>query len=157
MNGQYHYGFRHLMKQVRTVVNDQGATLVTLEVHRGRETLIRVVIDHPLGTTLGLCQEVMRHLQSKLGWIESSLGPFRLEVTSPGVERILRRPREFRWAVGRRVCVVQKEHSLPGQEIHATLIHAGAEGIQLAIQDQPHPLFLPWSRVAKVRLESSPA
>jgi ribosome maturation factor RimP len=58
-------------------------------------------------------------------------GPYALEVSTPGIERPLRRPQDFRRAVGERVRVKTEEGVLEGElraaEDDAIRI-AGAEG-----------------------------
>ena len=56
---------------------------------------LRLVIDHPDGVDLGLCERVTNHLRDLL----SETG---LEVSSPGLERPLTRPEHFRRFAGAR-------------------------------------------------------
>jgi ribosome maturation factor RimP len=59
---------------------------------------VRLVIDHPEGVSLALCERVTRHLRDLLA-------DFGLEVSSPGPERPLTKPEHFRRFVGRRARV----------------------------------------------------
>ncbi len=59
---------------------------------------LRLVIDHPLGVDLELCERVTGHLRDLLR--ETGL-----EVSSPGPERPLTKPEHFRRFVGRRARV----------------------------------------------------
>jgi ribosome maturation factor RimP len=59
---------------------------------------IRLVIDHPDGVDLGLCERVTHHLRELLA-------DFGLEVSSPGPERPLTTPEHFRRFLGRHVRV----------------------------------------------------
>ncbi|MEX2253671.1 MAG: ribosome maturation factor RimP [Thermoleophilaceae bacterium] len=61
------------------------------------ETL-RLVIDHPDGVTLALCERVTGHLRDLLT-------EYALEVSSPGPERPLVKPDHFRRFLGRRARV----------------------------------------------------
>ena len=157
MNRPHRRAYQRLRRRIQAIVREYGAVLVALEVRRGRETLIRVAVDHPAGTTLALCRTLTLRFQDELAWVEARLGPLRWEVSSPGVDRVLRRPREFRWAAGRRVRIVRKDPDHAGRVIRATLLDAGARGIHIALQDQAPPQFLPWSSIANVRLDSGPA
>jgi ribosome maturation factor RimP len=56
---------------------------------------VRLVIDHPEGVDLDLCERVTHHLRDLL--LE-----FGLEVSSPGPRRPLTKPEHFRRYVGRR-------------------------------------------------------
>ena len=59
---------------------------------------LRLVIDHPRGVDLALCERVTGHLRDLLN-------KFSLEVSSPGPQRPLTRPDHFRRFVGRRARV----------------------------------------------------
>jgi ribosome maturation factor RimP len=59
---------------------------------------VRLVIDHPEGVSLGLCERVTHHL----GELLANYG---LEVSSPGPERPLTKPEHFERYIGRRARV----------------------------------------------------
>jgi ribosome maturation factor RimP len=65
---------------------------------------IRLVIDHPGGVDIALCERVTQHLSELLS-------EYALEVSSPGPERPLTKPHHFRRFVGRRARVrTRAEH-----------------------------------------------
>ncbi|HWH43700.1 MAG TPA: ribosome maturation factor RimP [Thermoleophilaceae bacterium] len=59
---------------------------------------VRLVVDHPGGVNLELCERVTRQLRDLLD-------DFGLEVSSPGPERPLTKPDHFRRYVGRKARV----------------------------------------------------
>jgi len=59
---------------------------------------LRLFIDHPDGVSLALCEQVTRGLSDLLA-------AYGLEVSSPGPERPLTKPRHFRRFLGRRARV----------------------------------------------------
>jgi ribosome maturation factor RimP len=59
---------------------------------------LRIVIDHPDGVDLALCEQVTHHLRDLLV-------DFGLEVSSPGPRRPLTKPDHFRRYLGRRARV----------------------------------------------------
>ena len=63
---------------------------------------LQLVIDHPDGVTLGLCERVTNHLRDYLA-------DYSLEVSSPGPKRPLTKPDHFRRFVGRRARVRTRE------------------------------------------------
>ena len=81
------------MPELETTVNerlrqlDPEVELVVLE-HPGRETL-RVVVDHPQGVDLELCERVTDALRDLLS-------EYSLEVSSPGADRPLTKPEHYR-------------------------------------------------------------
>ena len=63
---------------------------------------VRLVVDHPDGVDLALCERVTGHLRDLLV-------DFGLEVSSPGPERPLTKPDHFRRFVGRKARVRTRE------------------------------------------------
>ena len=59
---------------------------------------VRVVLDHPDGVDLELCERVTSHLRDLLA-------EYSLEVSSPGPERPLTKPEHYRRFIGRRARV----------------------------------------------------
>jgi ribosome maturation factor RimP len=101
---------------VRPVIEGEGLELV--DVTFGRESgrrILRITVDREGGVDLdtisGLSQKVSRRLD--LEGFEP--GPYALEVSTPGIERPLRRPQDFRRAVGERVLVKTDEGVLEGE------------------------------------------
>lgn len=87
------------------VLRDHGLELVELEWHPRRPRgVLRVFMDRPGGVGIADCERVSREVGDLLdvaGLIEVA---YDLEVSSPGLDRQLRTDREYRWAIGKRVC-----------------------------------------------------
>ena len=133
---------------VQPVLRDHGLTLVDLEWrgHRPRG-MLRVFVDKTGGVRVEDCQRVSRELGDVLdaaGLIEEA---YDLEVSSPGLDRQLRKDRELRWAVGKRV-----RCWLAGGEEHQGLL-VGVDPAELALDDDGRRVELPRARVTKARLD----
>ncbi|MET0800726.1 MAG: ribosome maturation factor RimP [Actinomycetota bacterium] len=119
---------------LRPLIEAEGFELY--DVTQGREggrTVLRVVVDGPGGvdidTLAHLTERVSRHLDLE-GY---GTGPYDLQVSSPGVERSLKRPEHFRRAVGERVRV-RTTAPMAGATTHTgELVGADDEGITLAV------------------------
>lgn len=61
----------------------------------GQEWYVRVFLDHPDGVTLDHCQEVARALGETLDAADPIPHAYRLEVSSPGLERPLRETTDY--------------------------------------------------------------
>ena len=70
----------------------------------GRARTVRVLVDRDGGVDLDAITAASERIQPALDALDE-LGPFALEVSSPGLERPLRRPEHFRRAVGETVSV----------------------------------------------------
>ncbi|HEY8530881.1 MAG TPA: ribosome maturation factor RimP [Limnochorda sp.] len=67
--------------------------------------ILRVSIDREGGVTLDDCQRVSEILSDELDRVDPIPGSYSLEVSSPGLERPLKKPREFERFQGRLVRV----------------------------------------------------
>src|SRR5438552_18121137 len=73
-----------------------GFELVDVELMGGRQNqLLRVYIDSPRGVTVDDCAQVSRQLSAILDVEDPFPGSYRLEVSSPGLDRPLVRPEDF--------------------------------------------------------------
>ena len=83
------------------VVLDAECYLWDVEyVKEGAEMILRVVIDSNEGITLDDCERVTRAIDPVLDEADPIESSYRLEVTSPGVERPLTRPDHFTSCIG---------------------------------------------------------
>jgi ribosome maturation factor RimP len=85
---------------VAAAVAGLGFDLESLDVQSaGRRKLVKVVVDSDDGVELDLLSGVSRAVAATLDAHDEVLGgPYTLEVTSPGVDRPLTRPRHWRRA-----------------------------------------------------------
>ena len=91
---------------VRPVIEGEGLELV--DVTFGREDgrrILRVTVDRDGGVDLDTISQLSQKVSRRLDLEGFEPGPYALEVTTPGIERPLRRPQDFRRAVGERVLV----------------------------------------------------
>ena len=101
---------------VRPVIEGEGLELV--DVTFGREDgrrILRVTVDRDGGVDLETISQLSGKVSRRLDLEGFEPGPYALEVTTPGIERPLRRPQDFRRAVGERVLVKTEEGVLEGE------------------------------------------
>jgi len=145
---------------VRPVVEAAGLELVDTSFTRenGRR-LLRVTVDRdsPPGIDLDTIAEVSGRISRRLDLEDFGSGRYDLEVSSPGVERPLKRPRDFERRVGHRVKVRSTE-PVEGSRTHTgTLEAADADGI--VVRTEAGDRRLRYDEVASARtvLEWGPA
>jgi ribosome maturation factor RimP len=108
-----------LSEIVERTVGGMGFECVDFQQsNRGR--LLRVFIDKPEGVTVDDCAEVSRQLTRVLA-VEGAEYE-RLEVSSPGLDRPLRKPSDFRRFAGQRVEVRMRERDASGRRRFAGLL-----------------------------------
>lgn len=71
----------------------------------GADNVLRVYIDCDTGVTLDDCEKVSRALSDKLDAVDPIKCAYELEVSSPGIERSLKRPWHFEKALGKKIYV----------------------------------------------------
>jgi ribosome maturation factor RimP len=131
-------------------VSSQGVDLVEVQLARaGKRQILRLVIHSEQGVTHGDCARVTRAAGAAVDESGALEGSYLLEVSSPGLDRVLRAPREFDVFRGRPVRVRLEEE---GGEI--TGVAAGTRsGSEIVIREEGgDEQVVEWSRVAKARL-----
>jgi ribosome maturation factor RimP len=101
---------------IRPVI--EGGGLEVVDVTFGREggrRVLRVTVDRDGGVDLDTISELSEKVSRRLDLVGFEPGPYALEVTTPGIERPLRRPQDFRRAVGQRVRVKTGGDVLEGE------------------------------------------
>ncbi len=132
------------------VIEAEGLELY--DVTRGREggrKVLRVIVDGPDGVDLDTLTLLTERVSHRLDLEGYETGPYDLQVSSPGLERPLKRPEHFRRSVGERV-KVKTTAPMVGSRTHiGRLIAADDEGITIAIGDEE--LRVPHADVASAR------
>jgi len=115
-----------LEEEIAKIVGSFGATLYDIETTKeGDESIYRVSITKEGGVDLDLCADISSTLSPFLDVHPPMRSSYRLEVGSPGIERVLRRPEHFKAAVGEKVKL-----KVPGEDrLKGTLRHADDQGI----------------------------
>ena len=140
---------------VLPAVEAHGLRLVDLEVRgNGRRVAVRVYVDKPGGVTVGDCQELSHEVGDLIDVSNLVRSSYDLEVSSPGLDRELRKDRELRWASGRLVRVWTREPVEGRRELSGRLALVDEAALTLATPDGPHRV--PRNLVTKTRLEMEP-
>lgn len=86
------------------ILADLGLEEVDLEYRReGRDMVLRIFIDKPGGVTLDDCAELSREFGAVLEIEDLIHHAYRLEVSSPGLDRPLKREEDYRRFAGERI------------------------------------------------------
>jgi ribosome maturation factor RimP len=119
---------------VRPVIEGAGLELVEVSFRResGRRVL-RVLVDRDGGVDLDTIAELAEQVSRRLDVEGFAPGPYALEVSSPGIERALKRPIDFQRRVGdmvrvRTIAPVGGRTSLSG-----TLVSADDDGVRIIV------------------------
>jgi len=115
-----------LENQISKIVQSNGASLYDIEtVTEFDETIYRILITKSGGVSLDMCADISRDLSPFLDVNPPMSGRYRLEVSSPGIERKLKKPSHFQNAIGEKI----KLKIVGGEKQKGTLKSADNEGI----------------------------
>ncbi len=105
------------------VVESAGLDLVDIEQKPGR---LKVTVDRKGGVDLDAISLVTGRLSHALDQEDAVPGGhYELEVSSPGVERPLRRPEQFLQSLGEQISVRTRAGIEGERRVHGTLVSAG--------------------------------
>lgn len=118
----------NLESEIAKIVKINGADFYDSEtVTELEETIFRVYITAPDGITLDLCANISNDLSPFLDVHPPVGGRYRLEVSSPGIERKLRKPAHFQNAIGEKVKL-----KVPGQDrLKGVMKSADSDGVTI--------------------------
>jgi ribosome maturation factor RimP len=122
-------------------------------VHSGRD--LRLVLDRPGGVDVDTLEEASRLVGPCLD--EVVPGSYTLEVSSPGLERSLRRPEHFAGALDVLVSVKARNTEGTMERLRGVVTAVDATGITLRTDDGEHTIGFDAIEQAKTVFEWSPA
>jgi ribosome maturation factor RimP len=136
------------------VAEPEGIEVVEVEVKGGgNNRLVRISIDKPEGVTHGDC-ELVSHQVGTILDVEEVIptGRYTLEVSSPGVERKLIKPRDFERFQGKKARIVLRQPLDGRSNWEGTL--AGFAAGEITLETQPgQTIRFPLDQVQKANLK----
>jgi len=146
---------------VDPILNDFGLECVDLEFKReGHDQVLRILIDKPDGVSLDDCINVSREVSAILEVEDPISKAYRLEVSSPGLDRPLKRAEDFERFSGQSVKVKTFTMIDPDGRGHKRKTFRGEllgltdDGICILQTDKKGgKVVLPFSEIAKANLE----
>ena len=86
-----------------------GYELIDLIIqHQGSKELLQFFVDKEGGISLNDCELLTKKIDSVLTMEDLVEGAYILEVSSPGIKRVLKKPEHFKRFVGERACIYLK-------------------------------------------------
>src|SRR5580700_9903005 len=133
---------------------DAGIEIVDVQMlGGGGSRLLRIFIDKPQGVTHADCEFVSHQVGTILDVEDVIPGAhYTLEVSSPGVERKLTKPREFERFVGQRVKVVLRQ-PVENQRHWVGALKEFAEGMITLEPSEGRSVKFPLELVEKANLK----
>jgi ribosome maturation factor RimP len=115
-----------LLQQIAPLVENDLPGVEVLAIELMTPTRFCVYVDHPEGVDHALCKQVTDSLRE-------FLREYTIDVSSPGLERPVRKPQHFANAVGRKVALRTAEPVDGRSKFKGEVRQAGAEALTVSI------------------------
>jgi ribosome maturation factor RimP len=136
---------------VQPYLREHGFELVDIEyVKEGSNWFLRVFVDKDGGIDIEDCCRISEYLSERLDERDPIPDAYFLEVSSPGAERPLKKPEDYRRAVGKHVYVTTYE-PVGGEKVFEGLLQS-YDGERLTIDTGKRQAEVPMDKVASARL-----
>jgi len=140
-----------LEELIDPLMADAGIRLVSVDVERrGKRLVVTVCLDREGGIDVNTCAEMSEEISRFLDVEDIISGRYNLEVESPGLQRVLRKPREFGCFLGREVEVLLRQAFEGRQKMRGRLLAADEEGITVFVDGEE--ITFPYQALKKTKL-----
>lgn len=134
------------------LIKDSGMEVVTVEYVRERDWYLRVFLDKEGGIDLDDCQSVSSRLEEVLDAQDLIKGSYILEVSSPGLDRELKKPRDFQREQGKAIDVslyapLETDEKGKGSKLITGVLN-GYDGDSVTVDEK----VIPMEKVSQIRL-----
>lgn len=143
---------KEIWSLIEPVVSGLGYEVVDIEFRpHSSNGLLRVYIDQEKGIQLEDCEAVSRQLSAMLDVEDPIPGHFNLEVSSPGLDRPLRKAEDFERFIGEMVKIKMAMPNLEGQRNFTGKLSGLEEG-EVLLEADGVTHYLPLGGIDSARL-----
>ncbi|SEP58294.1 ribosome maturation factor RimP [Piscibacillus halophilus] len=140
---------------VQPIVDEMNLELVEVEfVKEGNNYFLRVYVDKEGGIDIEECGKVSEQLSEKLDEADPIEQAYFLEVSSPGVERRLKKRSDFERFVGSHIYVKTYEPIDGNKEFYGDLTAFENDLVTLVIKEKTREkeIQIPYDKIAKANI-----
>ncbi|MEM7408632.1 MAG: ribosome maturation factor RimP [Myxococcota bacterium] len=138
---------------IEPIVESNGFELVDVTLRRGRPPwLLRIIIDTPSGdgrVPVDRCAEVSREVETHLDAEDAIERSYRLELSSPGLDRVLAREKDFAAAKGAEVSLETRRPLDGRRRFRGRLLDF--DGARASIEVDGETFAVPFEEVARAQ------
>jgi len=136
---------------IEPVVDEHGCELVDVETTRGQgRGLLRIIVDNPQQdgrVPIERCVAISREVETLLDAADTMPGAYQLEVSSPGLDRVLAREKDFAAACGQSI-KLQTRRPIEGRKRYRGRLIAFEQGA-LRMEVEGEEALIPFDEVEK--------
>ncbi len=140
-------------KEIGQVIENMGYELVDVEYGKERGIwVLRLFVDRVEGgITLKECESISHTVSLLLDELDPIPYSYNLEVFSPGLDRVLKKPKDFERFVGHKALFKLKNPIKGSQNIKATIREVVSSAV---IVEREREIFsIPFENIVKAKLE----
>ena len=143
---------QQLSDMLETTIEALGFELWGVEyLSQGRHSVLRIYIESENGITVDDCAAVSEQVGSVLDVEDPVTGEYTLEVSSPGMDRLLFKPAQYPAYVGE-IVELRLRSPYEGRRKFKGILK-GIEGEDVVIQVDDHEYLLPHGAIDKARVQ----
>lgn len=140
-----------IWRQVEPLVEAQGYEVVEIEAQPGKNGLIRIYLDGTDGISVDKCAEFSRAFSEQFDADDPLAGAYMLEVSSPGLDRPMRKPAHFAKQLKQTIAVKIVMDDRP-KKMRGTLLAADANGFTLKVEGSKDELSVAFTDLLSAHL-----
>ena len=141
-----------LRDELAAIAGEEACELLEIE---HRSDVLRFVIDHPDGIKVEQCEAFSRQASALLDVEDFGSGRYLLEVTSPGLDRKLYNPTDYKRFAGQLSRITYRGNDGRRVTMVGELLGFDAEGATVTLRDRQsgETTAIPQPAIEKARLE----
>jgi len=138
---------------IEPIITDMQIELDNIElIKMGNKLFLRIFIDKEGGVTIDDCERVSREVEAQLDVEDPVPSSYILEVSSPGLDRPLKKPEDFKRFCGKAVRVITSAPIENQTFFVGEMIEAGDTEILLLLP-KDKKVTIPYKNISRARLE----
>lgn len=144
---------RRVSGLISPVINAIGVDLESIEITKIRgKFLLKVFIEKEEGVTLDDCERISREIEAVLDVEDPIPYSYTLEVSSPGLDRLLRVPADFKRFCGKTARVITSRLIENQTFFIGEIVEAGDINMVLLLPRE-RKVTIPYEEISSARLE----
>jgi ribosome maturation factor RimP len=138
---------------ITPTIEAMGYEVVRVMIAGGQSVLLQVMAERHDGKAMTVedCAEISRTVSALLEVEDPITGPYRLEVSSPGIDRPLTKARDFERFAGHRVRVEAGE-AIEGRRRFIGMLKGVQEGSAVVVLDGGEEAAVPLGSIVRAKL-----
>lgn len=135
---------------IEPIIEDLGYELVETEfIKEGSDWFLRVYIDSENGVKIDDCADISKAISGKLDENDVIIQAYNLEVSSPGIERVLKKDKDFQRFKGSKVSVKLFTNFQDKKQFTGNLGEVDEESLKIISEEE---ISIPRDLISRVNL-----